>query len=250
MAFCTCTSNVIVPAAYAGSCDSFFRRARNNHFALIKCDWKDETGTLFDPTGAVPVGTDDLLDSNFWAGAVDFGVVQLSPPGNVVINTPDTTSFEIDGCGREVVGDLTYTVDFTTYQAGAVGFTTENTTFGTPVDIDYWVDFFNNANQYTVLFFLNGIRGTTESRCHHSVYMSPEAYQSVRAVADVAAPDNTVPVLANELQPGFEFSVSAPPTFIEGEENLGQWTVQFTIETSQPFGAVYADGLVQAIFGS
>lgn len=240
MAFCTCSSDALVPSAYAQGCDTFFRRARNNHFMLIKCDFTDENGTEFVPTA------DDALDPVFWEEAAAAGVVAISPPGNIVFNTPDVTSFEIEGCGRTVTGDLTYTIDFTSYQAAPVdlyGGTPND--YGTPLDVDYWYDFFANSGLYRIVFFLAGVRGSGENECHHSMFVSSEFYNTVRN--SKASPLDALPILAPGLQPGLQFGVSQPPVWVEGEESLGQWSMQVTITQGTPLGAVYMDSISTAI---
>lgn len=243
MAFCTCSSDVLVPTAYAQGCDTLFRRARNNHFMLIKCDFTDETGAQFVPT------EDDALSPVFWQEAIAAGVAAVSPPGNIVFNTPDVTSFEIEGCGREVTGDLTYTIDFTTYQGGLVNLYggTPND-YGTPVDVDYWYDFFANSGLYRIVFFLAGVRGSGENECHHSMFVSSEFYNNIRGTE--MTPLGTLPILADQLQPGIEFSVTQPPVWVEGEESLGQWSMQVSITQGTPLGAVYLDGVTNAVIGS
>lgn len=164
------------------------RRFGFNYFILIECDY---------------VFT-DILDAAEWTTAVAANSIHISPPGALVINPPTTTSFVIEGCGREIVGEATYTIDFTTYQDG--GFTS-----AVPDSMVYWRDVLNNAAGYHIMFL----------DCNNKLFVDDGWADEVGAGAPATIAANT---------PGYEFSVSQVPYWSEGQESLGLWTTQFTIK--------------------
>lgn len=201
-----CGTAVDVPTSYFG-CLDITRRAGSNHFILIDC----ETG------GATGFG--DILDTANWNTHVAANDVHISPPGSVVINAPTATAFTAEGCGRQFVGEATYTIDFTTYQFGA-----DNPDSGAatnPVAIDnipdsmhYWCNVFDNASRYRIMFY----------DCDtQPIYYVDDAYFA-EAIAQNGASAN----VAGSV-PGYEFSISVIPHWVAGEQNLGLWTVQFSI---------------------
>lgn len=184
------TPGQAAPQTYYGGTDSI-RRFGFNHFILIECDY----------------AFTDILDSAEWASAVLANSIRISPPGALVINAPTQTSFAIEGCGREIVGEATYTFDFTTYQDGAF-------TAGLPDAMVYWRNVLNNAAGYR-LMLLDCVA--------NKMFVDDGWPDEVAAGAPATIASNN---------PGYEFSVSQIPYWSEGQESLGLWTTQFTVKKS------------------
>lgn len=167
------------------------RKFGANYFALVKCDYQFV----------------DITDPTEWQAAVAAGDVKLSPPGSLVINSPDATAFVIEGCGRELLGEVTYTIDFTTYQVGQL-------VNNVPADFVYWRDLLANSGNYRVIFI----------DCAE-LFRVDDGWMDAMITAA-----GTPPVTVTGTNPGFVFSVTQVPFFGAGEEQLGVWNTQFTIK--------------------
>lgn len=209
-AICAATCGIIQnpPSTYFDCADET-RNFGFKHFVLIKCDYQFT----------------DILDSAEWEAAVANGDVKIGPPGSLVINPATANSFEIEGCGREITGEATFTVDFTTYQFGK--FTTANV----PDSVMYWRDVFKNSVSYRMMM----------PDCHNTLplfFMDDGWMDAISGGAPATVPS---------ANPGFEFSVTTLPNWSAGQERLGVWTTQFTIKKVGIMEAALLPGVFEVL---
>ena len=198
-----CGARPAVPVSFHDNCTDIFRKFGSNHFILIKCDY---------------VFT-DVTDPAEWTTAIAADNIHISPAGALVLNEPDNPVVQVEGCGREVVGVNTYTIDFRTYQTGVI---TDNV----PQDVKYWRDLVANVGSYRLLML----------DCSEIFTVDDGWMDAVEAAGGGAV------ALAGQ-NPGFEFSVSSIPIFVEGDESLGVWTTQFTVKKTGILEAVQLPGV-------
>lgn len=189
-------------------CTDKTRKYGGNYFLLIKCDYQFT----------------DITDPTEWQTAVTNGDIAVSPPGSVVVNAPDASSFVIEGCGREIVGEATYTVDFTTYQVG-------DNTNNVPDDIVYWRDLLDGSPNYRLVLL----------DCNEIFRMDDGWMDAIITAA------GTPPVTISGANPGFEYSVTQIPFFAAGEEQLGVWTTQFTVKKIGMMEGALLPGIVPVL---
>lgn len=183
-------------ARYDDCATDVFREFGANHFIIQKCDYE----------------WTDMLSTVEWAAAVVSNDIQISPAGILTINAPTVETFQMEGCGREATGKLTYTVDFTTYQTDAA-----------LADYQYWRNLFKNARSYRI-FFVD---------CNQIFFLEEEWAIELEGVA---------PATVAGGNPGFEFSLPAPPRWEAGENEYGRWAVQFSIKTANLMGQALIPG--------
>ena len=196
------------PSTYF-DCEDEIRKFGFNHFILAKCDYQFT----------------DILDAAEWQAAVASGDIKISPPGKAVINAPNVTSFEIEGCGREIPGESNYTVDFTTYQFG--GFTTANV----PDSVVYWRDVFRFSGSYRMLL--------PDCDSVNPLFFMDDGWMDQIG--------GGAPATVANANPGFEFSIITPPNWSEGQEKKGVWTTQFSIKKSGVMEAALLPGVFAAL---
>lgn len=172
-------------------CNDRTRKYGANHFILLKCDYQFT----------------DISDPSEWTAAIVSGDAAISPPGIVTINAPDANAFVIEGCGRELIGEATYTIDFQTYQVGP-------NTNNVPDDIVYWRNLFSRHASYRIMLV----------DCNEIFYLDNGWMDAAIAAA------GTPPITVSGANPGFEFSITQLPFFGAGEEQFGVWQTQFTIK--------------------
>jgi hypothetical protein len=168
-----------------------------NHFAIIKCDYQFT----------------DITDVAEWEAAVVSGDVAISPPGQLTSPAPTQTVAEIEGCRREIVGNIEHIFDFSTEQTG-----------DSLEDYDYFKDIFTNSAGYRIVFF----------HCDGRIVMEDEYVdQASGGVPDVTG-----------LSPGFEFSVSVVPHIVENADlRVERWVTQFKVKRGKNDGVLLAASL-------
>lgn len=192
----TCGTLPTVPASYFGCVDNM-REFGSNHFALIKCDYQFT----------------DITDVAEWEAAVVSGDVQISPPGRLIAQSPTQTVAEIEGCRREVPGDIQHVWDFTTEQVA-----------DDLADYAYWKEVFQNSAGYRIVFL----------HCDGRIVMEDLYVEQ----ANGGAPDVT------GVSPGFTFSVPVVPHIIENTElRVDQWVTQFKVKRGRDTGVILAASL-------
>jgi hypothetical protein len=192
----TCGTIASPPASYF-DCTDEFREYGANLFALVKCDYQFT----------------DITDATEWNTAITSGDVQISPPGQVLMQAPTQTVTEIEGCRREVVGDIQYTIDFNTLQVAP-----------DLSDYTYWKTLFANAAAYRIIII----------HCDGRFMMEDEFIDQANGGTPVITGKN----------PGFEFSVTAVPYIGEQTDlRYEQWITQFRIKRSQATGVIAAAAL-------
>lgn len=184
-----CGSSSDVPQSYDNFCDDEFREYGANQFILAKCDYQFT----------------DIMDvTTEWPAAMAADSVRVSPRGKLVVGEPTVNTFEIEGCGREIVGEVEYLVDFETYQ-----------TKDDLSDSTYWSNLFSNSGLYR-LFWID---------CDGILTLADNWADAVNAVT-VPSPTATV----SGESPGFIFSITKPPFWVEGEQGYGKWVTQFKVK--------------------
>ena len=171
----SCTPGTI-PAHYF-NCANVFRRIGAKFFVLVKCDYQFT----------------DITDPAEWTTALGAGNVIVSPPGDLLFAAPNFTTFDTDRCGGKAVADITWPIDFTTYQVAA-----------DLSDFTWWEALYNNASGFRLMTVdCNGIW----------------------TVSDEYATGTT----SAGNSPGLAFSITALPNPQEGDAKQAQWTTQFEI---------------------
>lgn len=175
------------------------RKAGKQYFVLIGCNVN-----IADPT-----------DLALWDAAVTAGDIKISPKGKIVIPVPTlTTSPDIDDCGGDTVLDMTYQLQFSTYQAN-------------DTDAEYWNEFFKNYSQYRVAWF----------DCKQNFNTPGEYVDFIRDPANATAPVGA---------PGFSFTVSVPPHPVRGDGNRVRW--ETTMEINLDGNEIIRYGNVPGLF--
>ena len=173
-----CGVRPAVPSAFNNGCTDLLRQFGANFFILIKCDYQFT----------------DITDTAEWTTAIAADDIHVSPPGALIGNPPSNPVVVIEGCQREVVGVNEYTWGFSTYQTGAV-------LNNVPLDVAYWCELVGNSVSYRVMFL----------DCSGILWVD----DGWMAAAETAA--GTPPVTVSGANPGFAFSMSAMPTWVEGD---------------------------------
>jgi len=169
------------------SCNNVTRKFGYKYFVLVKCDYQFT----------------DILDSAEWDAAVISLDVVCSPPGKLIPVAPDQTIIDID-CDTKITTDITYTLDFTTYQTAS----------GTPVDCDFFKAIFDNSGSYVLTWF-DCIAGDERWAVQDDWKTQIEA---------------GAPATVSGTNPFFDFSVTQIPFWQAGEGDRGQWITQFQID--------------------
>lgn len=173
-------------------CVDVTREYGANHFALISCDYQFT----------------DITDPAEWEAAIGTGEIAVSPPGTLIQNQPTLTTAEIEGCRREIVGNIEYLYDFRTLQAADdLG------------DFAYWKDLFNNSKAYKIVpLDCNGLFTMEDEYVDQAMGGSP---------------------VITGLSPGFDFSVTVIPHQAEfTETRQAQWVTQFKIKRGKDNGVL------------
>lgn len=199
-AICSTTCGTSTLAQQYFNCVDVFRKSGANEFILMSCSW-------------VPA---DVTSATDWETAVTANEVHISPPGKLIIQPPTFDLIEIEGCGREVPGELSTLIDFETYQ------TQEDLS-----DCDYWSDLFTNFASYRIAFV----------DCNNSFKLS-------KAYTDAIKAGNTTVAGSS---PGFVFSVTIPPHELEGDGDYVKWQTQFKIKTTGVLCSVALPGVRSAL---
>ena len=162
----------------------------------------------------------DITSPAEWEAAIAAGNIAISPSGVLTIGEPEVTNFVITGCGIEAVGELNYPITFTSYS--------------TKLDLsdyDYMIDLFDRSLSLRLIpIDCNSIFNLTPV---WSSAVKNQDSESVTASADQS--------------PGFEFSITSPPSWIEGEGSKGQWSMSFSVKTNKPLNGVYLPGVVNVL---
>ena len=186
-----------VPTPSYFNCIDNMREFGSNHFALIKCDYQFV----------------DITDDAEWVAAVGTGDIQISPPGKLVALSPTQTVAEIEGCRREVSGNIEHVWDFTTEQVA-----------DDLADYTYFKNLFKNSAGFRIVLF----------HCDGRIVME-DLYvdQANGGTPDIAG-----------ISPGFIFSVPVVPHLIENTElRVDQWVTQFKIKRGRDTGVLCAASL-------
>lgn len=194
-----CGAAATLPANYFNCLDNF-RKFGAKYFALMKCTW-------------VPTDVESAAE---WGTAKTAGNVMLSPPGALVQQAPTAEAFIVDGCGREVVGEVTYLFDFETHQ------TKDDLT-----DCDTWNDFFKNSAAYRIVFV----------DCEGNWTLSDAYTAAIKAGASTVAGNS----------PGFEFSVTVVPHQVAGNGGYAKWVTQIKVKTTGVLCQSLLPGVLAAI---
>jgi len=187
LALCsTACGSTALPTNYF-NCVNVTRKFGYKYFVLMSCDivWLD------------------ILDTAEWSTHIVAGDIICSPPGMLTPVAPDQTLVDID-CDSKVTTDITYTLDFVTYQSVA----------GAVTDCDFFQALFNNASAYRLLWF-DCIPGDERW-----------AVQDDWKTAIAAG----APATVSGTHPGFGFSITQIPFWQAGDGDRGQWVTQFQIE--------------------
>lgn len=139
----------------------------------------------------------DPNDLTAWETAVTNGDIVIGPKGKLDIPTPTVvTSEDVDICAGAVVLSTTYVGNFQTYQAD-------------DDDVVYWASLLKNYAGYRIIWFdcYGNFNGSTE-------------------YTDFMRGGTTAPV----GNPGFVFTVPAPPHAVEGDGKKKRWEFSFNIE--------------------
>lgn len=141
----------------------------------------------------------DPGDLTVWAALVASGDIVLGPKGKLDIPTPTVvTSDEVDVCVGAVAISTTYSLNFSTYQSDED-------------DVVYWANLLANHANYRVIWF----------DCDENLNATTEYTNFLRGIAGAGAP------IGN---PGFRFTIPAPPHPVEGDGQKTRWEVTFEIE--------------------
>lgn len=199
------SAGVAIPKNYWDGCTDKFRPFGANHFILMKCGFKFTT---------------NVFDDAEWTAAITSGDIVVSPPGTLTQQAPTQSVVEVEGCRRQIAGDLTYIYDFTTLQTG------DNCS-----DYDFWNKLFLGSRQYRILFI----------HCDCRIEMENDWIDGMKAAIETAAGGDPT-YKSDATSPGFEFSVTTAPYIAENTDlRVEQWTTQFQIKRNPQ------DGIIKAI---
>lgn len=154
----------------------------------------------------------DILDTAEWTTKIGADDLHASPAGILKINEPTVSSFIVEGTGREATGEAEYLIDYETYQ-----------TKSDLSDYTYFANIFDN-NKSFYIFFLNG---------------SGEWIIQDDWVTEIAG---GTPATISTTSPGFEYSISILPAWVEGENGWGKWKMQFKVKKTGIFRAALIPG--------
>jgi hypothetical protein len=163
---------------------------------------------------------DDVTDPLEWEAGITAEDIGVSPDGILVIAEPDVTSFAATGCGLQLVGEIAYNLTFTTY--------------ATKKDLSdhaYWKEFFKNSQQFRII----------PIDCNGIFYLSSPFVDFINDQSS----SNATAIVGNSA--AHEFSVTSPPTWIEGEGGKGQWSVTMQVISSDILTGVYLPGVVNVL---
>ena len=154
-----------------------------------------------------------------WTAAVTSGDVVLYPVGKIDIPAPTVdTSNDVDACKTNVAIRQTYAIEVGTYQ-----------TKDDYSDHQFHEDLAANAANWRAVWF----------DCAGAITGDDGLVDFLRGTSATAPTDSV----------GFEFSVSAPPHFTEGDGQQGRWV--WTMEIERSGGSIlktaYFPGILQAI---
>ncbi|MEM9526084.1 MAG: hypothetical protein AAGA31_05705 [Bacteroidota bacterium] len=142
----------------------------------------------------------DPSDLTAWQALVTSGDIVLGPKGKILLPTPTVvTSEDVDVCSGAVALSTTYSLNFTTYQSD-------------DEDCVYWADVLTNHSNYRIIWF----------DCYENLNATTEYVDFLR--------DGTKPAPVGN--PGFQFTIPAPPHPVEGDGKQKRWEVTFEIELS------------------
>lgn len=181
-----CGAASTLPSNYF-NCSTKTRKYGYKYFVLTKCDYQFT----------------DVLDAGEWTTALAAGDVVCSPPGILTLPVPDQTVIDID-CDTKVTTDITYTIDFLTYQVSE----------GDVTDCDFFKALYDDSSEYNILWF-DCVAGDER----WSVQDDWKTQIGLGAPATVSG-----------TSPGFTFSVTQIPTWQAGDGDRGQWATQFQLE--------------------
>lgn len=145
----------------------------------------------------------DVLSAAEWTAALGTGDVVCSPPGVLTLPVPDQTVIDID-CDTKVTTDITYTIDYLTYQVSE----------GDTTDCDFFKALYDDSSEYNIMWFdcvAGDERWAVQDDWHTQI--------------GLGAPATVV-----GTTPGFKFSVTQIPTWQAGDGDRGQWATQFQLE--------------------
>lgn len=163
----------------------------------------------------------DPTDIAAWQTAIDAGDVVLSPRGKMDISIDTETDPDVNICAGETVVSTTYSLTFSTYQA--VKFQ----------DCRYFAQLLKQHLNYRIFWFT----------CEGCVYMPSEYVDFVYETNNAGTP------VAPSASPGFEFTISSPPTETEGTGKKIVWTFTAEIELNGSDIICYTEipGLFEAL---
>lgn len=196
-----CGSIPVVPDSYFSCIDNFYEYGSAKIVAQ-KCD---ATWT-------------DLLSTSEWTTKMGSDTVHILPPGKVTVSEPTQTTFEVDGEGRKAVGEVTYVVDYETYQFGS----------SAPAACVYWQTIFENTQAYRINWITKGGHFAVDKEW----------------ATEIAA---GAPATLSGKNPGFEFSLTKVPAVVEGEAGKAKWVCQFEIKYTGVIHYVALPGVIQVL---
>lgn len=162
----------------------------------------------------------DITDPTEWEAAITAGSISKSPTGILSIAEPDVTSFAFSGCGLQATGEKTYNLTFNTYS-----------TKGDLGDHRYWDNIDRNHQEFRLI----------PVDCNGIFYLTPEWI-------DFLEDQNSANAAAVGLySPGHAFSITSPPTWVEGEGSSGQWQMTIQIISNRILTGVELPGVDQLI---
>jgi hypothetical protein len=195
-ALCTGCTVSAIPQDYF-NCVNVFRRIGAKYFVLVKCDYQFT----------------DITSAAEWTAARTAGNVVCSPPGDLTWATANFTTFDTDKCGGKAVGDITWPIDFTTYQVAA-----------DLSDFTWWEALYNGSAGWRLM--------TVDC---NDIWTVSDAY----ATGTTSAGNN----------PGLPFSITALPNPQEGEAKNAQWVTQFEVAKEGLIKRRFLPGVAAAICG-
>lgn len=198
----TCGSPAKPPLKYDDGCNDILRKFGANVLIFIACDYEFT----------------DILDVAEWTAAIASNDIHVTPAGIVIPQEPSANSFPIEGCGREITGEVEQLIDFETYQTKA-----------DLSDHTYFRSLYDDSRAFRVMWL----------DCNGIFYVENDWADAVAGGA---------PATVAGGNPGFEFSLSGLPAWVAGEEQKGKWKFQLKIKTSSIAGAALLPG-VAAVLG-
>jgi len=162
----------------------------------------------------------DITDPSEWEAAVASNDVHIAPRGIINIGQPDQASFVFDGCGNQAIGALTYPITYETY------LTEDN------LEDHLWFESLMDNYTNFRIFLID---------CNDIYYIEDNFALALRS-------NDSSPFagLTNE-NPGFEFSITSPPLWEEGEQTNGKWTASFQVIKQGIFRGVFLPGVTPVL---